>query len=411
MRAKNSTELVRKKQKVVFFGHFGSDNFGNEGTLQAIYFNLRRLMPEAEFTCVCTLPEAAATMHGITTSPISPPVVTAWTPNSRVMRLLRSVALGIPSELYRWCAAFGTLKGTDTLIVPGTGLLTDAFGLLSWGPYNIFKWSVLAKLRGCRLLFVSVGAGPLHRRLGRFFVKSALALADYRSYRDDSSLEYLKEIGFTPFNDRVCPDLAFSLPESLIPPAGRARGGRPVVGLGLMNSGAMYSDSTLSRETYRSYMESLVSLATWLLDRGYDVRLLIGELGDPVSEFRRLLAERLPAYDPSRIVETPVTCVQELLLQFADTDFVVATRFHNVLFALLSRKPTVSIAFHHKCTSLMKAIGLSEYCLPIDRLTTDALIQRVLDMEENSDRLKSLIGKRAESFRQILEEQYLYVAA
>ena len=301
LRAKNSTESVRKRQKVVFFGHFGSDNFGNEGTLQAIYFNLRRLMPEAEFACVCTLPETAATMHSITTSPISPPVVTAWTPNSRVTRLLRSVALGIPSELYRWYAAFGTLKGTDTLIVPGTGLLTDAFGLLSWGPYNIFKWSVLAKLRGCRLLFVSVGAGPLHGRLGRFFVKSALALADYRSYRDNSSLEYLKEIGFTPSNDRVCPDLAFSLPESLIPPVGRVRGGRPVVGLGLMNSGAMYSDSTLSRETYRSYMESLVSLATWLLDRGYDVRLLIGELGDPVSEFRRLLAERLPAYDPSRV--------------------------------------------------------------------------------------------------------------
>ncbi len=153
----------------------------------------------------------------------------------------------------------------------------------------------------------------------------------------------------------------------------------------------------------------LVGLVTWLLDREYDVRLLIGELGDPVSEFKRLLAERLPACDLSRIVETQVASVQELLLQFADTDLVVATRFHNVLFALLSKKPTVSIAFHHKCTSLMNAIGLPEYCLPIDRLTTEGLIERVLDMEENSDRLRSLIGKRAERFREILEEQYVSV--
>ena len=411
LRAENASESVRKKQKIIFFGHFGSDNFGNEGTLQAIYFNLRRLMPEAEFACICTLPETAATIHSITALPISPAVITAWTPNNRITRLLRLVAFGIPSELYRWYEAFWTLKGTDALIVPGTGLLTDAFGLLSWGPYNMFKWSVLAKLRGCRLLFVSVGAGPLQGRLGRFFVKSALALADYRSYRDVSSLQYLKKIGFTRSNDRVYPDLAFSLPEFSIPPDGRVRRRRPVVGLGLMNSGSMYGDRTLSRETYRSYMETLVSLAVWLLDRGYDVRLLIGEVGDPVSEFRCLLAERLPAYDLSRIIETPITSVQGLLSQFADTDLVVATRFHNVLFALLSKKPTVSIAFHHKCTSLMNAIGLSEYCLPIERLTSDDLIKRVLDMEENSDRLKTLIGERAQSFRKILEEQYVYVTA
>ena len=42
------------------------------------------------------------------------------------------------------------------LIVPGTGLLTDAYGLGGWGPYSLFKWSLAAKLRGCRVLFVSV---------------------------------------------------------------------------------------------------------------------------------------------------------------------------------------------------------------------------------------------------------------
>jgi polysaccharide pyruvyl transferase WcaK-like protein len=70
------------------------------------------------------------------------------------------------------------------LVVPGTGLLTDAYGLLSWGPYNMFKWSLAAKLRCCKLVFVSVGAGPIYSALGRWLVKSALSLADFRSYRD-----------------------------------------------------------------------------------------------------------------------------------------------------------------------------------------------------------------------------------
>jgi polysaccharide pyruvyl transferase WcaK-like protein len=87
-------------------------------------------------------------------------------------------------ELRQYVRAFRILDGTDMLIVPGTGLLTDAYGLSSWGPYNMFKWSLLAKVRGCRLLFVSVGAGPIDTALGRALVKSALSLADYRSYRD-----------------------------------------------------------------------------------------------------------------------------------------------------------------------------------------------------------------------------------
>jgi len=62
------------------------------------------------------------------------------------------------------------LKGADTLIVPGTGLLSDAFGLFRWGPYNVLKWSLAAKVRRCKLLFVSVGAGPLYGALGRRLV-------------------------------------------------------------------------------------------------------------------------------------------------------------------------------------------------------------------------------------------------
>ena len=56
------------------------------------------------------------------------------------------------------------------LIVPGTGLLTDAYGLLNWGPYNLLKWSLIAKLCRCKLLFVSIGAGPVYGTLGKYFI-------------------------------------------------------------------------------------------------------------------------------------------------------------------------------------------------------------------------------------------------
>jgi polysaccharide pyruvyl transferase WcaK-like protein len=406
----NSTESLQKKSKIALFGHFGSDNFGNEGTLKAVLSNLRRLLPEVEFECICTEPASAAGIHGIAAAPISPRVLAAWKPKKGLARRLRTIVLGFPIELYRWYHAFSTLKGTDTLIVPGTGLLTDAFGLWSWGPYNLLKWSVLAKLRGCKLLFVSVGVGPLRGAFSRRFVKSALGLADYRSYRDVSSAQYVKAIGFSRNDDRVFPDLAFSLPDPILSRDRPMFKRRPVVGLGLMNFSSMYGDNKPGIETYQSYINSMLTLAEWLLNRGYGIRLLIGELGDPASDFCNTLRERVSADAYDRIIETAVTSVDELLSQVADTDFVVATRFHNVLFALLNNKPVVSISFHYKCASLMSAMGLSEYCIWINRLQADDLIGKMLAMEENSDNLKSLIAARNDEFRAALEEQYGIIA-
>ena len=60
-------------------------------------------------------------------------------------------------------------------------------------------------------MFVSVGAGPLGSAPGRFFVKLALSLADYRSYRDVPSREVVEGIGVRTKDDRIYPDLVFGL--------------------------------------------------------------------------------------------------------------------------------------------------------------------------------------------------------
>ena len=212
-------------RRIYFFGHFGWTNFGNEITLQAALYHVRRLLPKAKLVCICTGPEVLATIQKIETVPISRTFFKSWEPRTRLGSLLRRILIGLPSELYRWLDAVKELKGADVLIIPGTGLLTDAYGLLGWGPYNLFKWSLIAKVCRCKLFFVSVGAGPLYGVLGRFFIKSALSMADFRSYRDDASMNYLKGIGFPTNVDRVYPDLVFSLPEVMIPHDGDKKSG------------------------------------------------------------------------------------------------------------------------------------------------------------------------------------------
>jgi hypothetical protein len=54
----------------------------------------------------------------------------------------------------------------------------------------------------------------------------------------------------------------------------------------------------------------------------------------------------------------------------------------------------------------MKAMGVSDYCIPIDQLETDGLIRKLLDIERNSVKLKTAISTSCEECRDALEEQY-----
>lgn len=400
---------------IALFGHFDATNLGNECTLEAALYHLRRCQPDAEVTCISTGSEAIAPRHQIEAIPISERLFKPWGTRSRLSRFVRQILIGAPSELCRWITGFARLRRTDVFIVAGTGLLTDAYGLASWGPYNLFKWSLIAKVCRCKVFFVSVGAGPIDSAAGRWLVKSALSLADFRSYRDKSTVQCLKGIGFPAESDRVYPDLAFSLPMSAAchaPAEGRARN---VVGIGLMAYSGQYKGSPGepqngisegSNASHLAYLESLVELAWCLLARGNDVRLLIGDYADEGArqEFTRLLRKR-PACT-GRIIDEPIVSVDDLLSQIAATDIVIATRFHNVILALLCEKPVISIAFHHKCVSLMRTMGLSDYCLDIDGLETDQLMEKLADAELNADRIKALIRAKVGEFRQALNEQY-----
>lgn len=405
-----SEEVRMKPKKIGFLGLFGQQNLGNECTLQAIIYNARKYFPDAEFKCICSGPEDARVRHNIPAFPMKEIPDGVWGgQNNSLVRLLCKVLIRIPMELLRWFKAFKILKGTHMLIVPGTGFLTDACtGSLGW-PYEIFKWSLIAKLCRCKLLYVSVGAGPIYRPLSRGFIKSALSLADFRSYRDNSTKKYLKDIGFLTNNDRVYPDLAFNLPEALIPNGDISKRQRPVVGIGLMSNAGKLSIDKPNNAIYQAYLEKLVIFVRWLIAREYDVRLLIGDIlyDQPVKKhFKELLKDHVYTNNLGQIIDEPILSVEQLLSQLAATDIVVATRFHNVLLAIILNKPVISISFHHKCASLMSEIGLSEYCQDMYHLDVDRLIHQFCNAEKNTDSLKLLIKQKTEEYRKILDEQY-----
>jgi polysaccharide pyruvyl transferase WcaK-like protein len=402
-----------RKRKIAFFGWFGQGNLGNDITLQAILRHLRSLAPDDQFSCISDRLNAVAATYDISPLPSRTFTIKALAHCGSLVTRASILLTDIGGELRQWLYSVKVLRTADALIVPGTGLLTDAYTLLYWGPYDMFRWSVAAKLCRCKLLFVSVGAGPIYGRGGRFFVKTALSLADYRSYRDESTRQQLEGIGFRAHKDPVYPDLAFSLPRSLIPLGHGGGGRRRVVGLGLMVYAGKYGVESPAGALNRVYLGTLAEFAKWLLAHDYDVRLLIGDLTDTqvTQEFKALLKDRSVFYDDDRISDAPIVSVEDLLEQLAATDLVVATRFHNVVLALLLAKPVIAVSFHHKCASLMSQMGLSEYCQDINQLTLSGLIAQFSKLDQNADAVKQVISERVGACRDMLDEQYAIIAA
>jgi polysaccharide pyruvyl transferase WcaK-like protein len=400
-----------KVQSIAFLGLFGQKNLGNECTLQAMIYHARRLIPEAGLKCICTGPEDTKARHGIEAFEM-------FAPSGNAAGRGRRGPLGFIGKAFSraWrefrhgAMAFKTLKDTDLLIVPGTGLLVDHTTGFQGYPYYVFKWILIAKLRRCKILVLSVGAGPLGHRLSRFLVKKALVLADYRSYRDAFSKEYLAAIGLATRDDPICPDLAFSLPENLFFVSRDTGSSRITIGVGLIDyHGQGARQASKGYDVYRDYINRTSAFITWLLDHGYRVRLLIGDRQYDAQAFhdiKETLAQRGHAFEEGCVVGEIVDTVEDLVTQLAMTDLVVSPRYHNIILSMMLKKAVLSLSYNEKFEALMHDIGMDGYCQRLDELDVDRLIARLKSMESDRRELEIAVGEKAERYRQALNDQY-----
>jgi len=202
---------------------------------------------------------------------------------------------------------------------------------------------------------------------------AASRLASYRSYRDRNSKEFMVGIGVPAGGDSVYPDLVFSLPA----PAPRTRVGsnRVVVGVGVMGYGGWYGFNAEGARIFERYLEKIVGFVQYLIDRGHAVRLLTGDDDDDEAVTRVLAAVGQSALDAGAVAKVPTGSFSELMLQVEETDIVVATRFHNVVCALMLGKPTVSIGYAAKNEAVMAEAGLAAYCRHIEHVEPSELAQ------------------------------------
>jgi len=421
--------------RVGVLGHVGNENLGDEALIAAVIQNVRRRYPEAEVVGFTGRPGDTRQRHRIPAFPIrrtnGRPGAAAASPRdaapaaswARLKTVLRRVpflaelvrgarrvggaALGALGELRFLARAYRNLSGTDLLLVAGSGQLNDYWGG-PWGfPFTLLKWSLLARAIGTKVAFLSLGAGPLRTRLGKFFIRQTLQLADYRSYRDEDSRCCIVALG-VPGEHPVVPDLVFSLDVDR-PPVPLVPARRPVVGVNPM---PFFDDSYYPESDPRvfgAYVQTLAAFTDWLVGRGYAVRLFATQLSadHPVIDRVRSIMRQGPALDgEERVIAERIGSFEQLVGVLDSLDFVVATRYHGTLFGLIRRKPVLSIAYQPKSMELMRQMGQGEYAIDIGRLSLLALQERFVALERHAGEFVAAVGRRLPEVRAALDAQY-----
>lgn len=364
--------------RIGLFGLFGCGNSGNDASLEATILFLRRTRPDIDLLCVCPNPDVVQRdfqVAAITSSPAF---------QSPVTSALDRMLLHVPRRLLGVWYAFRQVRKVDVLLVPGTGFLDD-FSDTPWGwPFMVLKWFMGARLCGRKIALVSIGAGPIRHPLSRLFMKTAARMASYRSYRDPNSKEFMTGLGLKTADDAVYPDVVFGLPVPA--PAERLQKGSLTVGVGVMSYFGWSPAQDDGALIYRSYLRKLDSFVTWLLDQGFNVRLLTGDTGDwsAVEDLRAKLgaakSDRAPVDE--RVAAVKGRTLQDLMVDINQTDFAVVTRYHNLVCSLKLGRPVISLEYSTKNRALMADVGLVEFCQHVETFDLDLLKQqfnRMLD--------------------------------
>ena len=238
-----------------------------------------------------------------------------------------------------------TLSSVDAVIVGGGGLLQDSTSPFNV-PYHVAR-PVVARLRKRPVGAIGVGAGPLDTRTARSLVRQGMHRVHPITVRDTDSHRVLQRLGIEA---RTTADLAFGLQPSVEADADRLvaclrpwsgkRHIRPV-GIRAAESPEWFVDTAA-----RALDEAATAI-------GLPVHFVALQR-DRDHALHEAVAARMRA---------PVTfatpTVHEVVDEIGRGAVVVSMRYHGVVCAALSGRPTVAIGYSPKVDSLVGDLGTS----------------------------------------------------
>lgn len=381
-----SSERHLAESRFAILSHIGMGNMGDELMFASAIRNLSDRRPGASFLGFTIVPADTGARHPVEAAHhLRPPADDSAgadeevdgrddSRGGRLTELLSSVKREL--QFSRDCAR--RLRNVDAVVFAGSGQFNDNYGGWRGYPLTLLRWTLLARLMGVPVFFLSQGVQSLSSRISRWMTRATVSLATYVSVRDPGSRDRLRSEGIRR-EIPVVPDIALGYP---LPAEGTwERGHRDAplrVGINPIPFFHPSYWSASDDETYPRYLEGLVELACTVLEKGHRLTLYpTHEWADQIviRDMIEGIEERSGADAAAAIERAHVGTLEELWSVLSTLDCTVASRYHGVISGLITHTPTLAIAYQDKTLDLADMIGFTDVCIPIREADGTTLVR------------------------------------
>jgi polysaccharide pyruvyl transferase WcaK-like protein len=153
----------------------------------------------------------------------------------------------------------------------------------------------------------------------------------------------------------------------------------------------------------------LAELVKWLIKERHRVLFFTTDAPDAatVDDIQTLISgSAIHADAVQTLAGSMEQSPDSLLKEISRADLTIASRLHGVILSHLNGTPVLALSFDPKVDAHMKAVGQQDYCLNIDNLQLDTLIERFNSLRVFREREAALIRCKSLAFRQQLDTQY-----
>jgi colanic acid/amylovoran biosynthesis protein len=299
------------------------------------------------------------------------------------------------------------ILSADLVVCKGGGWLLQYGRIkdLSYVPLVVHP-AVLALAAHRKVVFIGHSVGPLNGRLGKWVYGWVLRRAKLIVTREPISTAVVRSLGVPEDLILEAADYAFTadmtqLPEGETPPV--LNTSAQLLGLTIRNWGTAH--------TTERYLQAVGAAVERFCGMGYKV-VLFPHVNCPddlelMRHFQTLLSTTARSRVTAFYGDYSPGALQRM---YGECSLFIGTRLHSVIFALLAGVPSVAIAYEHKTPGIMSALGMADQVVPIERITTDALL-----FAAKKALLKPpdvvLIGRQAEESHIAVGEALLKIAS
>ncbi len=321
---------------VIISGYYGFDNIGDDSLLVSIVDGIRERLPDARVTVLARKTKQIARICKVRTIN-----------RFNVFRIWRE------------------MKHARLLISGGGSLLQDGTSRRSSLYYACIIH--MAKRLGLKIMIYANGLGPLSAGISRRHAARAITEADYVSLRESSSLALAKEIGVER-DMRVSADPAFLIeisPDLWLDYIKVREGIKGKYFIMSVKDGNTFDGAKTGRDTL-----------TVMAD---DVRTLAQK-----HSLTPIFVPMYPNYDTAitKKLCTAVGCgmvlegltAPELCALMKQSEFVIGTRLHMLIFAAAMAVPMLGISYDPKIDAFLEYIGQRDRMLDIRSLGDGELL-------------------------------------